>query len=222
MFFRFPPDARWNPHCSVVEFGIGIGIGEYEGVVRVSRRVFQILLPQAPTPERCLEAYHLHRTRLEIIAERKVRRRQLTDDGNVEITGRDLRERGSPGNPPTPHRVSPGRSMRAAQQAARDAERRFPVRVRIAVPLEGLGNRLDQIVAWLDANCGADGWTSTPSSTRGVVNEALAVYFLDATIASAFVARWCAAQRIEILDGVYRVRDDEPKSRVGAGLHKTP
>jgi hypothetical protein len=61
--------------------------------VRVSRRVFQILLPQAPTPERCLEAYHLQRTRLELIAERKVRRRQLTDDGNVEITGRDLRER---------------------------------------------------------------------------------------------------------------------------------
>jgi hypothetical protein len=91
MFFRFPPDARWNPERSVVEFGIGVG--EYEGVVRVSRRVFQILLPEPPTPERCLEAYHLHRTRLELIAERKVRRRQLTDDGNVEITGRDLRER---------------------------------------------------------------------------------------------------------------------------------
>ena len=75
---------------SIVEFGIGVG--EYEGVVRVSRRVFQILLREAPTPERCLEAYHFHRTRLELIAERKVRRRQLTDDGNVEITGRDLRE----------------------------------------------------------------------------------------------------------------------------------
>ena len=25
MFFRFPPDARWNPERSVVEFGIGIG-----------------------------------------------------------------------------------------------------------------------------------------------------------------------------------------------------
>ena len=112
--------------------------------------------------------------------------------------------------------------MRAAQQAARDAERRFPVRVRIAVPPEGLGSRLDQIIAWLDANCGADGWTSTPSSTRGVVNDALAVYFLDAAIASAFVARWCAAQRFEIVDGLYRVRDDQPKSRVGAGLHKTP
>ena len=62
-------------------------------MVRVSRRVFQILLSEALTPERCLEAYHLHRARLELIAERKVRRRQLTDDGNVEITGRDLRER---------------------------------------------------------------------------------------------------------------------------------
>jgi hypothetical protein len=93
MFVRFPPDARWNAQRSVVEFGIGVG--EYDGVVRVSRHVFQILLPEGPTPERCLEAYHLHRTRLELIAERKVRRRQLTDDGNVEITGRDLRERES-------------------------------------------------------------------------------------------------------------------------------
>jgi hypothetical protein len=91
VFFRFPPDARWNPERSAVEFGIGIG--EYEGVVRVSRRVFQILPSDALTSERCLEAYHLHRTRFELIAERKVRRRQLTDDGNVEITGRDLRER---------------------------------------------------------------------------------------------------------------------------------
>jgi hypothetical protein len=91
MFFRFPPDARWNPERLAVEFGIGVG--EYEGTVRVSRRVFQSLLDQSPTPERCLEAYHLHRTRLELIAERKLRRRQLADDGNVEITGRDLRER---------------------------------------------------------------------------------------------------------------------------------
>jgi hypothetical protein len=67
--------------------------GDYEGVVRVSRRVFQHLLAETPTPERCVEAYHLHRTRFELIAERKVRRRQLTDDGNVEINGRDLRER---------------------------------------------------------------------------------------------------------------------------------
>ena len=91
MFFRFPPDARWNPERSVIEFGIGVG--EYDGVVRVPRRVFQILLSDAPTPERCLECYYLNRTRLELIGERKVRRRLLTDDGDVEITGRDLRGR---------------------------------------------------------------------------------------------------------------------------------
>jgi hypothetical protein len=59
---------------------------------RVPRRVFQRLLPERPTPERCVEAYYLQRTRFESIAERKLRRRQLTEDGNVEISGRDLRK----------------------------------------------------------------------------------------------------------------------------------
>ena len=54
------------------------------------------------------------------------------------------------------------------------------------------------------------------------MNDALAIYFVDAMIASAFVARWCASRKVEIADGAYRVRDDEPKSRVGAGLHRTP
>jgi hypothetical protein len=90
MFFAFPDDARWNAERQVVEFGVEIA--EYEGVVRVPRRVFQCLLPEQPTPERCIEAYYLERTRFERIAERKLRRRQLTEDGNVEITGRDLRE----------------------------------------------------------------------------------------------------------------------------------
>ena len=31
-----------------------------------------------------------------MIADRKLRRRQLTEDGNVEITGRDLREKTPP------------------------------------------------------------------------------------------------------------------------------
>src|SRR5205814_8607226 len=57
---------------------------------------------ETAAPERCLEAYHLDRTRLELIAERKVRRRQLTDDGKVEITGRDLRERSVPARHPRP------------------------------------------------------------------------------------------------------------------------
>ena len=61
------------------------------GVARVARRVFQRLLPERPNPELCVEAYYLQRTRFESIAERKLRRRQLTEDGNVEITGRDFR-----------------------------------------------------------------------------------------------------------------------------------
>ena len=89
MFFTFPADARWNAEQQAVEFGIAIG--EYEGVVRLPQRVFQRLLRERPTPERCLEVYHLQRTRFERIAERKLRRRQLTEDGNIEITGRDLR-----------------------------------------------------------------------------------------------------------------------------------
>ena len=94
MFFRFPPNARWDSERAAVEFGIGVG--DYEGVVRIPRRVFRTLLPDTPTPERCLEAYHLQRTRFELIAERKLRRRQLTEDLNVEITGRDMRERQPP------------------------------------------------------------------------------------------------------------------------------
>jgi hypothetical protein len=44
MSFRVPPDARWNPERSAVEFGIG---GEYDGMVRVSRPVFQHLLAES-------------------------------------------------------------------------------------------------------------------------------------------------------------------------------
>ena len=43
----------------------------YEGTVRIGRRVFQRLLDQSPTPERCMEAFHLQRTRFELVVERK-------------------------------------------------------------------------------------------------------------------------------------------------------
>jgi len=70
----------------------GVEIGEYRGLVRVPRRVFQCLLPERPTLARCVEAYHLQRTRFKRIAERNLREGQLTEDGNVEISGRDLRD----------------------------------------------------------------------------------------------------------------------------------
>jgi len=49
MFFTFPEDARWNAGRQAGEFGVEIG--EYRGVVRVPRRVFQRRLPQGSIPE---------------------------------------------------------------------------------------------------------------------------------------------------------------------------
>jgi hypothetical protein len=81
------------------------------------------------------------------------------------------------------------------------AERRFPVRIRIGVPRGGFGQRYTEMTSWLDENCGADGWAMTPSGMRGVLNDAVSIYFLDATLASAFVARWCAGYKIETAEG---------------------
>ena len=102
------------------------------------------------------------------------------------------------------------------------AERRFPVRIRIAVPPEGLGRQHARMTAWLDENCGSDRWAMTPSGVRGVLNDAVSIYFPDAALASAFVTRWCIGYKVESADGAFRVREDEPMPRIGAGLHRTP
>ena len=102
------------------------------------------------------------------------------------------------------------------------AERRFPVRIRVGVPPDGFGQRYAQVTAWLDQNCGADGWAMTPSGMRGVLNDAVSIYFLNATFARAFVARWCARYKVETAEGIFRVRTDEPVARTAAGMHRTP
>ncbi len=56
---------------------------------------------------------------------------------------------------------------------------------------------------------------------RGVLNDALSIYFLDPTLASAFVARWCAGYKVETAEGVFSVCADEAMLRVGAGYHPT-
>ena len=76
--------------------------------------------------------------------------------------------------------------------------------------------------AWLDENCGSDGWAMTPSGMRGVLSEAASIYFAEVTVATAFVARWCAGSRVETSGGVFQVREDEPASRVGARPHSIP
>jgi hypothetical protein len=61
MVFPCPEDAHWNA-SSGGPWSSGVQIGECHGVVRVPRRVFQRLLPERPTPKRCVEAYYLQRT----------------------------------------------------------------------------------------------------------------------------------------------------------------
>src|SRR5207249_1205607 len=61
-----------------------------------------------------------------------------------------------------------------------------------------------------------------PSGMRGVLNDAVSIYFLDPTLASAFVARWCAGYKVETAEGVLRLRNDEPTPRTAAELHRTP
>jgi hypothetical protein len=102
------------------------------------------------------------------------------------------------------------------------AERRFPVRVRIGIPPGGLGQRYAHITDWLDGNCGSNGWAMTPSGVRGVLNDAVSLYFADAILASAFVARWCVGSKVETAGGVFQVREDEPAPRIGARPHRTP
>jgi hypothetical protein len=102
-----------------------------------------------------------------------------------------------------------------------EAERRFPWRIKLGIPTGGFGTRLTDIQAWLEENCGADGWAMTSAGLRGVVNDAVAIHFRDATSAAAFVARWCAGSEVEVSDGAFRVRDDEPKRRAAAGPHET-
>jgi hypothetical protein len=53
---------------------------------------------------------------------------------------------------------------------------------------------------------------------RAVLNDAVSLYFADATLASAFVARWCVGSKGGGGEPVFQVRENEPAPRVGAGL----
>jgi hypothetical protein len=115
---------------------------------------------------------------------------------------------------------SPKREHDGRQFQAHDRRSRFPCRIKLAVPAQGLAR--GPIDAWLDENCGADGWAITASGMRGVVNDAVAVYFLDATLAAASVARWCAGSKAESSDGAFQVREDQPAPLAGCTKRRVP
>ena len=108
---------------------------------------------------------------------------------------------------------------RASRQAQRKAEHSFPVRIKIAVPPEGLGRQLVLMYAWLDESCGVGGWASALAGKTGVANDAIAFYFENADFARAFVARFCCGYRLETSTGSLTTRRDV---RQGAAGCKTP
>lgn len=107
-----------------------------------------------------------------------------------------------------------------------DAERHFPVRVRIAVPQGGFGRQLSDMHAWLDQLCGKAGWASAPAGLVGVVNDAVAFYFDDAALAQAFVNRFCCGYRPVEADrgvaGSFSLRGETPPSPHAPLSYKTP
>ena len=57
---------------------------------------------------------------------------------------------------------------------------------------------------------------------HSVLNDAIAIYLNDATLAGAFVARWCVGYKVESADGVFQIREDAPTSWSVLAAHKTP
>ena len=100
-----------------------------------------------------------------------------------------------------------------------EAERRFPIRIAVKVPPGGIGHRYTALMEWLDENCGISGWSITSAGTRGVLNDAVAVYVSSPTCAVAFVARWCVPGDPP---GFYALRDGEPERRARTGGHSSP
>ena len=69
------------------------------------------------------------------------------------------------------------------------AERYFPVRVRVAVPVGGFGSQLNVMHEWLDYHAGKDRYFNGSETVAGRQDAAL-FYFLDVKIATAFVDRF--------------------------------
>lgn len=105
------------------------------------------------------------------------------------------------------------------RQITAKAEEQYPVRIIVRVPPLGLGTRYNAISDWLDDNCGVNGWAIGPAGTRGIGNDAVAVYLNSPTCAVAFVARWCVPGNPP---GLYELRETEPARREPSKPHKSP
>ena len=62
-------------------------------------------------------------------------------------------------------------------------EKFFPIRVRVQLPEEGFGGRIEEISAWMDQQAGRGcwGWNGDNVLSRGV-QDAMSFYLLDAQL----------------------------------------
>jgi hypothetical protein len=66
------------------------------------------------------------------------------------------------------------------------ADRYFPVRLRVALPQLGFGEKLNRMHSWLDQRAGPDGYFNGSQTQPGMKDAAL-FYFMDAKLAAEFV-----------------------------------
>ncbi|WP_424932107.1 SOS response-associated peptidase [Amaricoccus macauensis] len=93
---------------------------------------------------------------------------------------------------------------RSTSQARLDDEA-FPVRVKLAIPPQGLGRRLQDVHAWLSAEIGAGHFAVHAASSTG--SDALAIYFCDIDCARALLE---AFPDIALADGTISLPYSSP------------
>jgi hypothetical protein len=86
--FVFPDDAAWDEGREAVIFSVELG--DYRGTCVVPRRVLHDLVGRRPTPEECVQHFHLQRTQFERIVEAKIAARELEPDASIRVTSRDV------------------------------------------------------------------------------------------------------------------------------------
>ena len=67
-------------------------------------------------------------------------------------------------------------------------EARFPIRVRVAVPEEGLGNLLDELVRWLDLEAGCGNWAENSDTLPR--QDAMSIYLKDPALVAPMLANF--------------------------------
>lgn len=75
----------------------------------------------------------------------------------------------------------------------RAAERRFPFHVDVPVPTGGLGNRLNEMLAWCRVNIAAGEWEQHGASTKEpgqIAVDYARFYFMTEADAGLFRWRW--------------------------------